>query len=75
MRDRLAAAWTVAIVRTLRIAPWLGWPSAVMIASGVLTPLHVPGADLVNFAGYLLWSGWLVLVGVHALRPAPSRVG
>jgi hypothetical protein len=68
------AAWTVAIVRALRIAPWLGWPSAVMIASGVLTPLHVPGVDLVNFAGYLLWSGWLVLVGVRALRPALSKV-
>ncbi|GAB2807515.1 hypothetical protein GCM10027200_04200 [Lentzea nigeriaca] len=67
------AAWTVAIVRALHIAPWLGWPSAVMIASGVLTPLHVPGADVVNFAGYLLWSAWLVMVGVRSLRPRPSN--
>lgn len=62
------AAWTVAIVRALRIAPWLGWPAAVMIATGVLTPLDVPGADVVNFAGYLLWSGWMVMVGVRSLR-------
>lgn len=68
------AAWTVAVVRALGIARWLGWPSAVMIASGVLTPLHVPGADVVNFAGYLLWSAWLVMVGVRSLRPRPSGV-
>lgn len=68
------AACTVAVVRALGIAPWLGWPSAVMIASGVLTPLHVPGADVVNFAGHLLWSAWLVVVGVRSLRPRPSGV-
>lgn len=62
------AAWTVAIVRALRIAPWLGLPSAAMIAVGVLAPLHVPGADVVNFVGYLVWSVWVVLVGVRSLR-------
>ncbi|MEV6237552.1 DUF4386 domain-containing protein [Lentzea sp. NPDC051838] len=63
----LTAAWTVAIVRALRIAPWLGLPAAVMIAAGVLTPFDVPGADQINFVGYLVWSVWVVLIGVRSL--------
>ncbi|MEU0877182.1 hypothetical protein ABZ345_01180 [Lentzea sp. NPDC005914] len=62
------AAWTRAVVRALHIAPRLGLPSAVMIAMGVPTPLPVPGADAVNFAGYLLWSVWMVMAGVRSLR-------
>ncbi|KJK48309.1 hypothetical protein UK23_17410 [Lentzea aerocolonigenes] len=37
------AVWTVAIVRALRIAPWLGRPAAMMIATGVLTPVGRAG--------------------------------
>ena len=62
------AAFTLAVVRALPgLAPavrWLGITSAALIATGVLTPLHVPGADLANFGGYLLWSGWLVMLAI-----------
>jgi hypothetical protein len=44
--------------------------SAVLILSGLLVPLGVPGADSVNFAGFLLWTAWIVWFGVLLLRGA-----
>jgi hypothetical protein len=63
----VTAAWTVAIVRALRIAPWLGRPAAVMIAAGVLTPLDVQGADVVTLAGHLLGSAGMAMAGARSL--------
>ena len=75
----LTAAWTVLIVLALgkRLAgPWfhyVGFASAAMIAVGVLVPLDVPGADFVNFAGYVLWSLWLLAFAVLIWR-RPERL-
>ena len=35
--------------------------AAILILVGVLSPLCLPLVDLANFAGYVLWSGWLVI--------------
>ena len=53
----------------------LGFGAAVLIALGVLVPLDAPGADGANFAGYILWSIWLVALGVILLRVARDRTG
>lgn len=74
----LTAAWTVVVVRAFRgvllggALALAGWSSAALITAGVLTPLGVPGADLANFAGYMLWSGWLVAVAVVLAARAPG---
>ena len=75
----LTAAWTVLIVLALgkRLAgPWfqyVGFASAAMIAVGVLVPLDAPGADFANFAGYVLWSLWLLAFAVLIWR-RPERL-
>ena len=62
----LTATWTVLIIYALgqRLAgrwfTYLGLIAAALIALGVLVPLDVPGTDLANFVGYILWSIWLV---------------
>lgn len=68
------AAWTllvlVALHRTLagRWFTALGGASAVLILAGVLSPLDLPVVDTANFAGYVLWSVWLVAFGVLLWR-------
>jgi hypothetical protein len=70
----LTAMWTLVVVRALTgqvFGAWmarLGIGSALLIAAGLLTPVGVPGADLANFAGYLLWSAWLVALAVILIR-------
>jgi hypothetical protein len=72
----LTAAWTVLVLvavgrtTTGRWFTVLGGLSAVLIAAGVLSPLHVPGVDPANFVGYVLWSLWLVAFAALLLRPA-----
>ncbi len=69
----LTAAWTVLVLVALGTAfagRWftvLGAVSAVLILAGVLVPLDVPGADQANFAGYVLWSVWIVVFGLLLL--------
>jgi hypothetical protein len=72
------AAWTllvlVAIGRVIagRWFTVLGAVSAGMILTGVLSPLDLPGVDLANFAGYVLWSIWLIAFAAVLLRkPQP----
>lgn len=77
----LTALWTVLLLAALgRLPGWvraLGAGSAALIASGVLIPLDVPGTDLANFVGYVLWSVWLVALAVCLVRrrPAPPDAG
>jgi hypothetical protein len=52
----------------------LGVVSAVLILTGVLPTLQVPGIDL-NFAGYVLWSLWLLVFAVLILRHARRGAG
>jgi hypothetical protein len=79
------AAWTllvlVAVGRTIA-GLWfsvLGAGSAVLILVGLLSPLDLPGVDLANFVGYVLWSIWLVAFAIVLVRtpktaPALSTV-
>lgn len=52
----------------------LGLTAAALIAAGVLVPFDVPGADLANFVGYVVWSGWLVWLAVR-LWPRTQKAG
>jgi Domain of unknown function (DUF4386) len=74
------AAWTllvlVALHRTLagRWFTILGAGSALLILTGLVSPLDLPLVDTANFAGYVLWSLWLIAFGVLLLRrPRPAR--
>jgi hypothetical protein len=73
----LTAAWTllvlVALGRTFA-GRWfiaLGAVSAVLVLAGVLSPLDLPGIDLANFIGYVLWSVWLIVFGLLLLLRRP----
>jgi hypothetical protein len=81
----LTATWTVMIVVVLgrRLAGrWfslLGIAAAALVGVGVLVPLDVPGTDLANFVGYIVWSLWLLVLAVlvwgrvhDEAEPAPS---
>ena len=51
--------------------PWLariGFILAVGILSGMLEPVGVAWAGLVNFIAYTLWAFWLMALGVAVLR-------
>jgi hypothetical protein len=70
----LTAAWTILVVVALgrRFAgTWfsaLGVTSAVLVLSGVLSPLELTVVDRANFIGYVLWSLWLIAFAVVLLR-------
>lgn len=75
----LTAAWTLLVLAALGRAfagRWflaLGGVSAILVATGVVSPLGVPGVDFANFIGYVLWSVWLVAFGVVLLsRRTPA---
>ncbi len=79
----LTAAWTVLVAVGLhrsvfrgsltgRILLVSGILSATLIAAGIVEPFEVPGAGLANFAGYVIWSGWLVALAVMVLRGAST---
>jgi hypothetical protein len=77
----LTAAWTLLVLVALhrKIAGrWftvLGGTSAVLVLAGVLSPLELPGVNLANFAGYVLWSVWLIAFAVVLLRRPQTTVG
>ncbi|HZA72050.1 MAG TPA: hypothetical protein VE476_03990, partial [Propionibacteriaceae bacterium] len=87
----LTAAWTLLVLVALGrgVPRWftaLGAVSAVLILSGVLTPLHLPLVDTANFIGYVMWSVWLVIFAILILlgyprsrsaapEPVPSGAG
>lgn len=68
----LTAAWTVTLcLGAPRLLPaalrWAGLACATAIAAGALVPLDVPGADTVNFVGYVAWSVWLLALAGRIL--------
>jgi hypothetical protein len=69
----LTAAWTGLVVVALgrafagRWFVWLGLAAAALVAVGVISPLNLPGVDEANFAGYILWSVWLIAFGAILL--------
>ncbi len=76
----LTATWTLLVLVALGRAyagRWfvaLGGTAAVLIATGVLSPLGVPGVEPANFAGYVLLSLWLIAFAVVLVR-RPVRAG
>jgi len=74
----LTATFTVLVVVALRrsvLPQWLailGYVSAALIATGVVTPL-VETASLTNFAGYVAWCVWLLAVAVVLFRVPEDR--
>jgi hypothetical protein len=85
------AAWTITVL--IMVGPtlgrmWftlLGYASAALIALGIFIPLGLPGADMANFIGYVVWSVWVIILAVKLLGgekplplgnpgPAPSGV-
>lgn len=69
----LTATFTVLVVLALRrtlLPGWLavtGYVAAGLIATGVVIPLVEP-AGLTNFAGYVVWCAWLLLVAATLFR-------
>jgi hypothetical protein len=70
----LTAAWTLLVIISLgrRFAGQafriVGGMSAAMIAIGVFSPLDLAAIDTINFAGYVLWSAWLIWLAVRVVR-------
>jgi hypothetical protein len=75
----LTAAWTLLVLAALGTAftgRWfiaLGSVSAALVFAGVLSPLDLPLIDTANFAGYVLWSVWLITFAVVLFRRHRSR--
>jgi hypothetical protein len=76
----LTGAWTLLVLAALGRGfaglwfPALGGLSAILILTGVVSPLGVPGVDFLNFIGYVLFSIWLLAFAAVLLwrRPRPA---
>ena len=74
----LTAVFTVLVVLALprtvlpRWAAAIGYTAAALIATGIAVPL-VPAASLTNFAGYVVWCTWLLLVSWLLVRPSAAQ--
>jgi len=70
----LTAAWTLLVMAALGTAftgRWfvaLGSVSAALVFTGVLSTLDLPLVDTANFAGYVLWSVWLIAFAAVLIR-------
>lgn len=66
--------WTILVVRMVArflAGPWFSWfgtVSAGLIVLGVFVPIGLPGVDVANFVGYVLWSVWLIVFAVLLWR-------
>jgi len=75
----LTAAWTGLVLVALgaafagRLFVVLGGVAAVLILSGVFSPLELPVVDLANFVGYVLWSVWLLIFAAVLVRRGVRR--
>ena len=75
----LTAAWTGLVLVALgaafagRLFVVLGGVAAVLILSGVFSPLALPVVDLANFVGYVLWSVWLLIFAAVLVRRGARR--
>ncbi|UVJ41013.1 DUF4386 domain-containing protein [Arthrobacter sp. CJ23] len=73
------AAWTVLVAHRFgmhrRWFAWWGYASALLIAAGLTSPLGLESADIANFAGYVLWSLWLLAFAALILRDRALKDG
>ncbi|MDQ3227006.1 MAG: DUF4386 domain-containing protein [Chloroflexota bacterium] len=74
-------AWTLviagAMLTSLLFRPWLGWVgivAAIGVLIGMLEPAGVAIAGTINALAYIVWSLWLVGVGVFLLRARLDEV-
>jgi hypothetical protein len=70
----LTGAWTImvslAVADSAVVPSWIGWVGlvpAVGILVGLLEPAGWKPAGAINAAGYLVWSLWLITLGVGLL--------
>lgn len=75
------STWTFLIslvmLRTMLFGRWLGLSGmalALGVATGLLEPVGVPLAGVVNAISYLAWAAWLVIVGLVLLVRQPTGV-
>jgi len=73
--------WTIlmglALTQSSLLRPWVGWLAllpAFCILAGILTPLGFGIAAILTQIGYVLWSLWLLVVGVFVLRSREREV-
>lgn len=72
----LTAAWTVVVSLAApgallpRPVRYGAVAAALLIVAGVLDLAGVPGLGLVNVVGHVVWSAWLIVLGVRILRTA-----
>ena len=73
-------AWTLvvggAMLRTAPFRPWqggMGLAAAVGILVGLLEPTGVAAAGTINALSYILWSIWLIAIGLTLLRASPGN--
>lgn len=68
----LTAGWTVLVLLAFPVAArwWRAWggASAALILLGLLVPFDVPGTDVANFVGYVIWSVWLIALAWLLVR-------
>ena len=70
----LTAVFTVLVVHAVtrasapRWITYLGYAAAALIATGVVIPLGLDIARLTNFAGYVIWCGWLIAMAAALWR-------
>lgn len=66
--------WTILIIRAgiKHLAgiwfSFLGYISSFLILLGIFSPLGIGWADIANFIGYVLWSLWLIILGILIFR-------
>jgi hypothetical protein len=71
----LTALWSIALSIALLLAPsviepWFGWMgliAALGILYGVLEEVGVKSAAMINAIAYIVWSLWLIAIGVRVL--------
>ncbi|MFF2550529.1 DUF4386 domain-containing protein [Nocardia sp. NPDC058058] len=75
----LTAAWTLLVATVLSRNGFPRWftvsgiAAAVLILTGIAAPWHIPGAQQLNFLGYVLWSLWMLALVGFALRGITPR--
>lgn len=72
------ALWTITIALfVFKRSPLLSWTGVIFatgIMSGMLEPLGLAQVGVINAVSYLLWSLWMMALGIHVLRSNHTEV-
>ncbi|MFB7716017.1 DUF4386 domain-containing protein [Nocardia sp. NPDC056100] len=75
----LTAAWTLLVATALsrngfpRWFTYSGIAAAALILTGMAAPWRIPGAQQLNFLGYVLWSLWMLALAGFTLSGVTRR--